>query len=60
LAQIHQDFAHSKEAQTHTVAVNSASGFIDVEIGEGYQLAEAHLNIGYCYEKMGKKELLSV
>jgi hypothetical protein len=31
-----------------------------LEIGEGYQLAEAHLNIGYCYEKMGKKELLSV
>ena len=30
-----------------------------IEIGEGYQLAEAHLNIGFCYEKMGKtKEAL--
>lgn len=30
-----------------------------LEIGEGYQLAEAHLSIGYCYEKLGKgKEAL--
>ena len=25
-----------------------------LEFGEGYQLAEAHLNMGYCYEKLGK------
>lgn len=30
-----------------------------LEGGEGYQLAEANLNIGYCYEKLGKpKEAL--
>lgn len=27
-----------------------------VEVGEGYQLAEANLNIGYCYEKLGKSK----
>jgi tetratricopeptide (TPR) repeat protein len=27
-----------------------------VELGEGYQLAEANLNIGYCYEKLGKSK----
>jgi len=25
-----------------------------LDIGEGYQLAEAHLNMGNCYEKLGK------
>ena len=25
-----------------------------LEVAEGYQLAEANLNIGYCYEKLGK------
>ena len=25
-----------------------------LDIGNGFQLEEAHLNIGYCYEKMGK------
>jgi tetratricopeptide (TPR) repeat protein len=30
-----------------------------LDIGEGYQLAEAHLNMGNCYEKLGKaKEAL--
>lgn len=27
-----------------------------LEVGEGYQLAEAHLNIGYCYDKLGKNK----
>jgi tetratricopeptide (TPR) repeat protein len=27
-----------------------------VEVGEGYQLAEANLNIGYCYDKLGKSK----
>jgi len=25
-----------------------------LEVGQGYQLDEAHLNMGYCYEKLGK------
>ena len=30
-----------------------------LQSGEGYQLTEAHLNLGYCYEKLGKtKEAL--
>ncbi len=30
-----------------------------LEVGEGYQLADANLSIGYCYEKLGKtKEAL--
>jgi tetratricopeptide (TPR) repeat protein len=27
-----------------------------LDIGEGYQLAEAHLSIAYCYEKLGKNK----
>ena len=27
-----------------------------LEVGEGFQLAEANLNIGYCYEKLGKSK----
>ena len=27
-----------------------------LDIGEGYQLAEAHLTIAYCYEKLGKNK----
>ena len=27
-----------------------------LRVGEGYQLDEAHLNLGYCYEKLGKSK----
>ena len=27
-----------------------------LDVGKGFQLEEAHLNIGYCYEKLGKSK----